>query len=449
MQSSAHALTRGWPALAAVRSGPGDQRLGSDNISPDAASATSADVFRLPGFLAFWSAETVSGFGSYITSLAISTTVILLLGGTATDVGLVTMAGLLPNLLLGPLAGALVDRFRRLQVLIATDIVNGLVLCLLPLLWLTGGLTTPVLMAIMFASNVLIILNRAASQSVLPRLVPRGYLLAANARIDQGATVAQTSGSFVAGGLISLFGAPLAVLFDAASYFVSAAAMASIRLEEPPQRPKASLRTLHTEVGEAVRWLYSHQVLGPLALSTHVWFFANGLVGTALVAYTLQSAQLGPFWLGCVYAVAGVAGLIGSLLAVPVGRWLGEGATVVACRTLACVAWLPVVLLPEQAPLWVSVALLASSQALFGLSIGVENASEASIWQRAIPDLLQARVVATRRSVNRSMIVLGAPAGGLIADMAGFGIAFWVGIAAFAVAVGALALVGFQNVRES
>ena len=228
--------------------------MGSDNTSPDAGSANVADVFRLPHFLAFWSAETVSGFGSYVTTLAIQTTIVLLLGGTATDVGLVTMAGLLPNLFLGPMAGAIVDRFRRLQVLIVTDIASGLVLCLLPLLWIIGSLSTPALMAIMFVSNVLTILNRAASQSVLPRLVPRRYLLAANARIDQGATVAQTSGSFVAGGLIALLGAPLAVLVDAASYFVSAAAIATIRLDEPPQRPNGTLRTLHTEVSEAVRW---------------------------------------------------------------------------------------------------------------------------------------------------------------------------------------------------
>lgn len=423
--------------------------MGSDNTSLDAGSANVADVFRLPHFLAFWSAETVSGFGSYVTTLAIQTTIVLLLGGTATDVGLVTMAGLLPNLFLGPMAGAVVDRFRRLQVLIVTDIASGLVLCLLPLLWIIGGLSTPALMAIMFVSNVLTILNRAASQSVLPRLVPRRYLLAANARIDQGATVAQTSGSFVAGGLIALLGAPLAVLVDAASYFGSAAAIATIRLDEPPQRPNGPLRTLHTEVSEAVRWMYGHKVLGPLALSTHVWFFANGLVGTALVAYTLQALHLGPFWLGFIYAAAGVAGLIGSLVAVRVGRWLGEGLTVIACRALACLAWIPVALLPDQSTLWLSVAVLALGQALFGLSIGVENASEASIWQRAMPDLLQARVVATRRSVNRAMIVFGAPAGGLLADMTGFGVAFWVGIAAFAAAVGALALVGFQDVREA
>ena len=194
--------------------------------------------------------------------------------------------------------------------------------------------------------------------------------------------------------------------------------------------------------------MYGHQTLGPLALSTHVWFLANGLVSTALVAYTLQTLHLGPFWLGFTYAVAGVAGLAGSLLAARVGRRLGEGSTVIACRALACVAWVPMALLPDQAPLWLAVSLITLGLALFGLSIAVENASEGSIWQGAIPDRLQARVVSTRRSVNRTMIVVGAPLGGLLADTAGFYVAFWIGIALFAIAAAWLWLAGLRTIRE-
>ena len=303
-----------------MRPSHGGARLDSDTTPTGAEPAAGGDVFRIPGFFAFWSAETVSAFGSYVTTLAVHTTVVLLLGGTATDVGLVTMAGLLPNLLLGPVAGALVDRYQRLRVLIVTDVASGLLLCLLPLLWILGRLDIPVLMALMFATNVSAILNSAAAQSVLPRLVPRRHLLAANARIDQGATVAQTSGSLVAGGLIALLGAPLAILADAVSCFVSAAAVATVRLKESPQRPQGTLRTLHSEAGEALRWLYRHSLLGPLAISTHVWFFATGLVGTAMVAYALRAEALGPFWLGFVYAQPG---------------WRASPAAYLPCRSAA------------------------------------------------------------------------------------------------------------------
>ena len=72
----------------------------------------------------------------------------------------------------------------------------------------------------------------AAAQSFLPRLVPQSSLLAANARLDQSSSVAQTFGPVIAGALVTALGAPLAVLLDALSYLASGAAVASIRPSE-------------------------------------------------------------------------------------------------------------------------------------------------------------------------------------------------------------------------
>ncbi len=71
---------------------------------------------------------------------------------------------------------------------------------MIPLLWLVEVLTLPILMIFMVGFGTLSLLNDAASQSFLPRLVPQSSLLAANARLDQSASVAQTSGPVVAGG---------------------------------------------------------------------------------------------------------------------------------------------------------------------------------------------------------------------------------------------------------
>lgn len=58
------------------------------------------DVFRHPGFARFWTAETVSDFGSYITTIALQVLVVLTLNGSATDVGLLNASRWLPYLLL-------------------------------------------------------------------------------------------------------------------------------------------------------------------------------------------------------------------------------------------------------------------------------------------------------------------------------------------------------------
>lgn len=164
-------------------------------------------VFDHPGFFRFWTASTGSDFGSYITTIALQVLVVITLHGSATDVGFLNASRWLPYLLFGLVVGALVDRRRRQPILVVSDVGRGVLLGVIALLWLVGLLTLPMLMVLMVAFGVLSLLNDAASQSFLPRLVPPSSLLAANARLDQSSSVAQTSGPVVAGALVTAVGA--------------------------------------------------------------------------------------------------------------------------------------------------------------------------------------------------------------------------------------------------
>ena len=98
----------------------------------------------------------------------------------------------------------------------------------------------------------------AAAQSFLPRLVPQSSLLAANARLDQSSSVAQTFGPVIAGALVTALGAPLAVLLDALSYLASGAAVASIRPSEVTTATRDQSLGLRREIGEGLSWVYRH-----------------------------------------------------------------------------------------------------------------------------------------------------------------------------------------------
>ena len=76
-------------------------------------AAPTAPSFPSPEFRRFWAGEAVSGFGNYVTLLALQTLVVLTLDGTAQQVGWLSSARWLPYLVLGLLVGALVDRRRR------------------------------------------------------------------------------------------------------------------------------------------------------------------------------------------------------------------------------------------------------------------------------------------------------------------------------------------------
>ena len=129
------------------------------------------DVFRIRGFFAYWASYTVSGFGTYVTTLALQVLVLVSLHGTAADIGLLNAARWLPYLVLGLVVGALVDRRRRRPVLIGSDLGRAVLLALIPLFFVLGVLNIPVLLAIVCAVGLLSLFGDAASQSLVPRIV--------------------------------------------------------------------------------------------------------------------------------------------------------------------------------------------------------------------------------------------------------------------------------------
>jgi MFS family permease len=409
------------------------------------------DVFRHPDFTRFWVAETVSGFGSYVTTMALQVLVLLTLHGSAADVGLLNASRWAPYLLVGLVVGALVDRRRRRPVLVATDLGRAVLLGAIPLLWLLDRLSLPALLALMVAFGTLSLLSDAASQSFLPRLVPRASLLAANARLDQSSSVAQTSGPLVAGGLVTALGAPVAVLVDAVSYLVSGLAVAGISAPEPSPVAGERPRNLRREVGEGLRWCYRHPVIAPMILTTHGWFLFNSMATTVLVPFALRGLHLSAFELGMTLAAAGVGGLLGSLVSTRVGLRWGAGRTVIACRALYPLAWAVIALAPEPTHAHaraLAVLVVGTGQLLYGLALGVENANEMGYQQAVTPDEMQGRMNTTRRSVNRAMIVVGAPLGGLLADALGYRPVLVAAIAGFALVAVALAASPVRHARH-
>jgi MFS family permease len=240
--------------------------------------------------------------------------VVFTLHAGAAGVGLVSAARWLPYLLFGLVAGVLVDRSRRRPLLVITDLFRGLLLVAVPVLAMIHHLSLVVLMLFMAAFGLMSLLNDAASQSFLPRLVPANQLTSANARLDQSGAVAQSSGPAIGGGLVSLLTAPWAVLFDAVSYVASGLLLLRIPVSEPPRRP-VSLQGVRREALEGLRWIYKHATLRPLALSTHGWFLCFAVAGTVLPLFVLRTLGISAFGYGVALSVAGVGALVGSLAA--------------------------------------------------------------------------------------------------------------------------------------
>ena len=115
------------------------------------------------------------------------------------------------------------------------------------------------------------------------------------------------------------------------------------------------------------------------------------------------------------------------------------------------VAWAVVALAPAPADggsAWIAVVVVGAGQLFYGLALGLENANEMGYRQSVTPDHLQGRMNTTMRSVNRAMIVVGAPLGGLAADAFGYRPVLWCGVVGFALVTVALAASPFRHARH-
>lgn len=384
---------------------------------------------RHSAFARYWLASAVSSLGTAVTAVAMPVLVVQLLEATPLEVGIVNAAQFLPYALLGLLAGVYTDRWRRKPVLVAASVGRAVSLAAIPLLWMLGILQIWMLVVLLLVFGAFAVFGFAASQSLLPRIVPRGRLVPANARLDQADATAQTLGPVVGGGLVTLLGGPLAILVDAISYVVEACLNAGIRIDEPT--PERAARNLRREIADGLRWMYRHRVLGPLAGSTHLWFLANGIALTALSLLALRSFGLSPFTYGLLLAASGVAGLIGATSAPSIGARLGAGRAVVIARATYPLAWLLVAL---SSATTAGMILLFTALALHGFLAGMENANEMGLRQGLTPDALLGRTNATGRAVNRTSAALGALLGGAAIGLLGGGPVLVIVIVLFALA---------------
>ncbi len=183
-------------------------------------------------FALLWSGQTISTLGSHITGSGIPLIAILVLGADPAQVGLLAALSALPSLLFGLFIGVWVDRLPRRALLLLTDLVRALLLLSLPLAALSGLLHMAQLYIVTLLLSVCSVCFDTAYQAFLPQIISREQLVEGNSRLGTSSSLAEMGGPPLAGGLIQVIGAPLAVLFDALSFLVSALSIALIRRRE-------------------------------------------------------------------------------------------------------------------------------------------------------------------------------------------------------------------------
>ncbi|MFK5688329.1 MFS transporter [Ornithinimicrobium sp. LYQ92] len=402
-------------------------------------------VISYPPFARLWLSDTVKWLGIFTSGLALQLLLIQTLDADQVDLGIVRSAQQLPMLLFGLVVGVLIERVRRRPVLVAADATCALALGAIGVLGVLDLLTIPLVAALMFVLGAASMCSITAHQSFLPRLVPTRLLPSANARIEQSMTAAESVGPLLAGVLVRVVTAPVALLVNAATYAVSAVLVSTIRVTEDVP-PPAGRRRIWRDLREGARYVYTHRVLAPYAVALHVWFFFNSAILTVLVFYATVDLGLGPVQVGLALACAGVAGVVAAGITPFLAERFGLG--VIACLAdwLTPLAFVLVALAPVGEA---GLVLLVVGQLLYGTASGLKGPLDLSYRNAVTPDRLRARMNATIRSLNWGTIVVAAPLSGWLAASYGNRTAIWAGIAGLTLAAVVLTVSPYRQARMS
>ena len=265
--------------------------------------------------------ETVSLFGTQVTTLALPLTAALALDLSGDELGIIRFLQGVSFVVLPIPLGLWVDRRRHRPVLIWTNLVRAALVGAVPLLAAAGLLHVGALYVVAFGVGVCWVLFDVCWLSYVPSVVTdRRQLVEANSKLGVSFSAAQVGEHGLAGVLVQFLTAPYALAVDAASYLVSAASLSAIRRPEPapaprdrPQPPGPSWRP--------VRWVFGHPHLRVVGLLGTLHNFFTIWIQPVFILFAVDTLDLSSGWVGFVLSAGAVGGLLGSAFA---GRLLAR-----------------------------------------------------------------------------------------------------------------------------
>jgi MFS family permease len=370
-------------------------------------------------FTLLWQGQVISSIGKQTFALA-AMLWMKHLTDSGTLVGLVMTAALLPMVVLGPVAGVMVDRWHRQRLIAWTDILGGLLVLLAALLFFLAPGRAGLLIGTVFAVTVLTGLLDAFSQPAIgasvPDLVPQERLEAANGLNMAGIQAAMFIAQGAAGYLFVRLGAAVLVLLNAVTYLCAGVSELFLRI---PHRPRPPAEESHpwqrfrTELAEGLRFVLTQVGMRTALLLSMALNFLIAPVLVLLPFYVEDFLKLSPAWYGYLMAAFGFGSLLGFLLTgafPPRGR--AREAAVGGGLVLQS-ALIPLLLLAPRAGVQLAGFLL------IGILNGVINVSFMTLLQLNTPPELLGRVQSLSMTVSAAVMPLGMALAGIVFDLIG------------------------------
>jgi len=382
-------------------------RLGLPALAAD-------DLWRDRTYLRLWSSILTSSFANQVMMLALPLTAAVLLHATPTQMGLLTAIELLPFLLLSLPSGVWLDRVRKLPVYVVGESGAALAAASVPLAWWLGWLSMEWLYVVGFLLGTVHTVAGTAAQIVLMQVVPRGRLVEAHAKNALASSGAEVAGPGLAGALIKLVGAPVALLVNALLLLGSALILRGIRVHERREAQPDAHFWRDLMVG--LRFVTGHRLLLTLAVLMGVWQMCHYAAMTVQILFATRTLGLSEQAVGLCYMGMGVGTIAGSIYGRRISLALGPGPCLVMGYAICGSGWLLLAAAPANA--W-GVAAFAFMLMTFTTGAVFIFINFLALRQAVTPEPLLGRMTSTMRWLTLLAAAPGALLGGWLGEHVG------------------------------
>lgn len=388
-------------------------------------------LWRHADFLRLWAAQAVSAFGSRITRTALPIIAVTTLDQSAGVVALLMAMQLAPGIFVGMFAGGFIDRSRKRRILIASDVFRALAVGSLTLAWALGHLNIVHVMLVGAAVGAGTALFSITDNTYLPALIGRKQLAEGNAKLESTEAIAEITGPASAGWLISILGAPLAVVIDAFSYLWSALLLGQIRSVEAKPQDQGEATHLGEDLRIGLRVVFHHPIVRPIVLSHMVWSISGGFFMALYTPYCLRVLELSTTTFGVIVGLGGVGSLAGAIISRRLVVKIGLGSTLLlaSITSLAFALLIPLAGTSIVGASFVMTFTLLATHQLISDGFAVAFVIQAvTLRQTVLPKDVLGRANAAIHVFTSGLLPVAALIAGGLAELLGTRAAVWIGV---------------------
>lgn len=248
-------------------------------------------LFKQRDFLFTLFGNTISRFGDSVDAIAFSW-MMYEVTGSASLMALILAVNYLPTIVLQPLSGVLSEKMNKRITIICCDSIRGMMILITAILFWNGLLSAPVLFAVVLIQSSVEAFEVPAASAFSVRLLPKELYATASALRGSVSRAAELIGLACAGGLVAGLGIPVALMIDAATFFICAASYIPVRFREEKQEVASRLSDYFSELKCGISYARSTPAILALMLLGAMLNFFSAPMGSFFTIFVADNLRL-------------------------------------------------------------------------------------------------------------------------------------------------------------